>query len=108
MDRLGLSIVVSPAVVSRLAGCEAASRPVNPEPIWGIVGSTMSRVGDDPAPLVLHLIAPRTTDPEITWTPAVSPQFANHYVWLDTIARSNPKLLGFMPGANNVPGSWQL
>jgi len=68
----------------------------------------MSEVTEESAPLVLHLVAPQTTDPEITWAPAVSPALANHYVWFDPSARANPKLLIFMPGAGNVPASWQL
>src|SRR3989454_7033726 len=68
----------------------------------------MSRVTESTAPLIQHLIAPQTTDPEITWVPAVNPELANHYIWLDPSARGNPKLLVFMPGAGNVPASWQL
>ena len=44
--------------------------------------------------------AARATDP------AINVALADHYIWLDTTARGNPKLLVFMPGTNNVPSSW--
>jgi hypothetical protein len=50
---------------------------------------------------VLHTVAPQATDP------AIDRALADHYVWLDTTGRGNPKLLVFMPGANNTPSSWQ-
>jgi hypothetical protein len=88
--------------------CQDAARPVRPgSSSSSAVRPLMAQV-DDQASLVLHLVDPRVTDPEITWVPAVDPQLAKHYVWLDPSVRGNPKLLVFMPGANNVPGSWQL
>jgi len=92
------------SITLALAGCQDAARPVSPNPTMpGTIGPMMSQVADIAAPLVLHLVAPQTTDPAITWAPAVSPALANHYVWLDPSARGNPKLLVFMPGAGNVP-----
>lgn len=61
----------------------------------------MSRVPDVLAPLVLHIVAPQATDPDINVA------LADHYVWLDSTARGNYKLLVFMPGTKNVPASWQ-
>jgi len=55
-----------------------------------------------PAPLVLHVVAPQTTDP------AIDRALDDHYVWLDTTARSNHKLFLFMPGANAIPRQFQL
>ena len=44
------------------------------------------------APLVLHVIAPQTTDP------AIDKFLDDHYAWLDTTARTNHKLFVFLPG----------
>jgi hypothetical protein len=61
----------------------------------------MSERQGDPAPLVQHIVLPKTTDP------AIDKALAAHYVWLDPSAKPNRKLLVFMPGANNQPVSWQ-
>src|SRR2546425_9937350 len=46
-----------------------------------------------PAPtLALHVVAPQATDP------AIDQGLDDHYVWLDTTARSNQKLFVFLPG----------
>ena len=91
-----------------LTRCRDAERPVSPDPTaLGATGLTMSRVAEEPAPLVLHPVAPRETDPSIDRA------LADHYVWLDTTARGNPnwrrgnpKLLLFLPGNNNQPAGW--
>src|SRR3989442_14455156 len=44
------------------------------------------------APLVLHVVAPQTTDP------AIDKFLDDHYAWLDTTARTNHKLFVFLPG----------
>jgi hypothetical protein len=54
------------------------------------------------APLVVHLVAPKTTDP------AIDRALDNHYVWLDTTARSNQKLFVFLPGTGQNPSIFQL
>src|SRR5438552_2380436 len=54
------------------------------------------------APLVLHVVAPATTDP------AIDRALDNHYVWLDTTARSHHKLFVFLPGTRQNPSSFQL
>ena len=43
------------------------------------------------APLVLHVVAPQTTDP------AIDKFLDDHYAWLDTTARTNHKLFVFLP-----------
>ncbi len=54
------------------------------------------------APLVLHVVAPQATDP------AIDRFLDNHYAWLDTTARTNHKLLVFMPGTGLTPAVYQL
>src|SRR6266852_1382966 len=53
-------------------------------------------------PLVLHVVAPQSTDP------AIDRFLDNHYVWLDTTARTNHRLLVFMPGTGFTPAVYQL
>ena len=56
-----------------------------------------------PAPtLVLHVVAPQATDP------AIDQGLDDHYVWLDTTARSNHKLFVFLPGTGQNPSIFQL
>src|SRR5947207_7804330 len=52
--------------------------------------------------LVLHVVAPQATDPAIDQGPD------DHYVWLDTTARSNHKLFVFLPGTGQNPSIFQL
>jgi len=54
------------------------------------------------APLVLHVVAPQATDP------AIDRFLDSHYVWLDTTARSNHRLLLFLPGTAQPPAFYQL
>ena len=54
------------------------------------------------APVVLHVVAPQATDP------AIDKALDNHYVWLDTTARSNHELLVLMPGTGGLPVRFQL
>lgn len=81
-----------------IQGCTDRPGPLNP------AGGrhAFDRLAELNAPLVLHVIAPQTTDPAIDQ--ALSP----HYAWLDTTARSNRLLFVFMPGTGGVPGSFQL
>src|SRR5256712_8307033 len=56
-----------------------------------------------PAPtLVLHVVAPQATDR------AIDQGLDDHYVWLDTTARSNHKLFVFLPGTGQNPSIFQL
>lgn len=54
------------------------------------------------ATLVLHVVAPQTTDV------AIDQALDDHYAWLDTTAQSNHKLLVFMPGTGQRPAMFQL
>lgn len=54
------------------------------------------------APLVQHLVSPSLTDP------AIDRFLDDHYVWLDTSARSNHTLLVLMPGSGQRPAQFQL
>lgn len=81
-----------------LGACQDAARP----PSSGVVGLRMSLSVDKAAPLIHHIVAPQTTDP------AIDRALDDHYVWLDTAARSDHKLLVFMPSANALPGQFQL
>lgn len=92
------------AMVATLAGCRDVARQLAPDATTSrSIEPMMSQMAEQAsAPLVFRTVAPQATDP------AIDRALADHYVWLDTTARGNPKLLVFMPGANNVPASWQL
>jgi len=101
MLRVARCTLAAASITLTLVGCQDATRPLNPDA--GMSGPIMSRMTEgSSAPLVKHTVAPQATDP------AINTALADHYVWLDTTARGHPKLLVFMPGANNVPASWQL
>jgi hypothetical protein len=89
------------SITFALVGCRDGTAP-NEAPRALGTRASMADTPGDPAPLVLHIVAPKTTDDDIDRA------LAPHYVWLDTTARTNRKLLLFMPGANNQPVSWQL
>jgi len=73
-----------------------AEKPVGP-------GSPAFDAAETPvAPFVLHVVAPQITDP------AIDRALDNHYVWLDTTARSNRKLFVFLPGTGQNPSIFQL
>jgi len=64
---------------------------------------TAKAVAESPTDqLVLHVVAPRVTDP------AIDRALDDHYVWLDPAARTNHKLLVFMPATGNRPALYQL
>src|SRR6267378_5828187 len=94
--------IAAASITLASAGCQDAARPVSS------VGPTMSRIVDESAPLVLHIVSPQATDADINYVPPVNPQLNHHYVWLDAAAPGNSKLLVFMPGTRNVPASWLL
>ncbi len=103
MHRVTRSLFATAWITLTLAACQDAAHPAGPESTFsGPVDPMMSRVADLSAPLVQHMVAPQTTDP------AIDRALAAHYVWLDTTARGNPKLLVFMPGNNNTPAGWLL
>ena len=96
-----LRTLAAASITLALVGCEDAARPVSPKPTTSnAIAPVMSLVTDGAAPPIERTVAPQATDP------AINVSLADHYVWLDTTARGNPKLLVFMPGTNNVPSSW--
>ena len=108
MFRTALRTLVATSIALALAGCQDAARPVRPEPTTSSVTQPlMSPVAAQAAHLVLHVIAPRLTDPDINFVPAADSQLNRHYAWVDASVRGNPKLLVFMPGSNGKPFSWQ-
>jgi len=101
MLRTALRTLAAASITLALVGCEDAARPVSPKPTTSnAIAPVMSLVTDGAAPPIERTVAPQATDP------AINVSLADHYVWLDTTARGNPKLLVFMPGTNNVPSSW--
>src|SRR5256885_11955669 len=67
-------------------GCNLDKAPVGPR------GPAFDESLAPAAPLVVHVIAPQATDP------AIDRFLDDHYVWLDTTARTNHKLFVFLPG----------
>src|SRR3989442_1000565 len=67
-----------------LVGCQDATGPNDARgPLSA--RSMMSHTTGEQAPLVLHVVVPQATAPEITWVPAGNPDLNRHYVWLDTL-----------------------
>src|SRR5256712_8725084 len=58
--------------------------------------------GASMAPIVLHVDVSKATNP------AIGRFLDKHYAWLDTTARTNHKLLLFMPGTGLTPAVYQL
>src|SRR5204863_1646379 len=67
-------------------GCNLDKAPVGPR------GPAFDESLAPAAPLVPHVIAPQATDP------AIDRFLDDHYVWLDTTARTNHRLFVFLPG----------
>jgi hypothetical protein len=80
----------------------AAACNLDKEPVGPVPPAFDRQFERSTAPLVLHLVAPQTTDP------AIDRALDDHYVWLDTAARSNQKLLVFLPGTGLTPAMYQL
>ena len=92
-------------ISGRLAGGGAfllLALACNPEKPVGPRSPTFDAAETLVAPLVLHTVAPQTTDP------AIDRALDNHYVWLDTTAKSNHKLFVFLPGTGQNPSIFQL
>jgi hypothetical protein len=86
-----------------LAACFALAAACSPEkaPVGPAVPK-LDRESDQLwAPLVLHVVAPQATDP------AIDKALDNHYVWLDTTARSNHTLFVFLPGTGQNASLFQ-
>ena len=93
----GTTKLAGPAALVVLAvACNLDERPL------GLVSPSFDRSHVSGAPLVLHVIGPQATDP------AIDKALDAHFVWLDTTAQSNHKLLVFLPGTAAVPGRTQL
>src|SRR2546426_8839701 len=87
-------------ISGRLAGGGAfllLALACNPEKPVGPQSPTFDAAETLVAPLVLHTVAPQTTDP------AIDRALDNHYVWLDTTAKLNHKLFVFLPGTGQTP-----
>src|SRR3989442_11815796 len=92
-------------ISGRLAGGGAfllLALACNPEKPVGPQSPTFDAAETLVAPLVLHTVAPQTTDP------AIDRALDNHYVWLDTTAKLNHKLFVFLPGTGQTPSIFQL
>ena len=81
-------------------GCELEKAPSGPES--SRLSPTFEAFVESSAPLVQHVVAPQATDP------AIDKALDNHYVWLDTTAKSNHKLFVFLPGTGQNPSIFQL
>src|SRR2546425_9735982 len=84
------------AALALVVACNPDRAPLGP------AAPSFEAVGASSAPLVLHVVAPQSTDP------AIDRFLDNHYVWLDTTARTNHKLMLFMPGTGFTPAVYQL
>ena len=58
--------------------------------------------GGSNAHLILHVVAPQATDPQIDRA------LDDHYAWLDTSAPINEQLFVYLPGTDGVPANAQL
>src|SRR5207244_11568085 len=95
MRRISRNLTGSTMLLTLALGCnpEQSVRPRSPA----------FEANTTPAPaLVLHVVAPQATDP------AIDQGLDDHYVWLDTTARSNHKLFVFLPGTGQNPSIFQL
>jgi WD40 repeat protein len=95
MRRISGRLTVGPALLVLVAAC-------NPDKPVELRSPALDRIVASVAPLVLHVVAPQTTDP------AIDQALDDHYVWLDTTARSNQKLFVFLPGTGQNPSIFQL
>src|SRR5438132_6735393 len=95
MRRIGGKLAGSAILLTLALGCHP-EQSVRPRSLAFEATTT-------PAPtLVLHVVAPQATDR------AIDQGLDDHYVWLDTTARSNHKLFVFLPGTGQNPSSFQL
>jgi hypothetical protein len=97
LPRLGVCFVVA----ALFSACDT-QKAAGPSPVLDRLAADEVTDRDRPAPLVLHLVAPAATDP------AIDQGLDNHYVWLDSTAKSNHKLLVFMPATRTAPAGYQL
>src|SRR5881628_3044706 len=88
------------ALVVVALGCDLEKAPSGPES--SKLSPRFEAFVESSAPLVQHVVAPQATDP------AIDKALDNHYVWLDTTAKSNHKLFVFLPGTGQNPSIFQL
>ncbi len=93
-------LLSSVALLAWALGCNPDREPSGPD--LSQLSPRFDAAVESSAPLIEHIVAPQTTDP------AIDQFLDNHYVWLDTTAQTNHKLLVFMPGAGQAPGMFQL
>jgi len=65
------------------------------------IGSLNLALAQEP-PLVLHVVAPQSTDP------AIDQALEDHLAWLDPTAASNDKLFVFLPGFSLIPTDYEF
>jgi len=101
MLRVARYTLAAASITLALAGCQDVTGPNDRAGPLG-TGPMMSRAAESTAPLIQHIIAPQATDDRIDRA------LANHYVWLDTAARSNQKLFLFLPSGRSAPDTFLL
>src|SRR5438552_12951147 len=85
MLRITRYTLVAATITLTLLGCRDAAGPTNAaRPVTA--KPMLSDATEGSAPLIRYIVAPQATDDRIDGA------VANHYVWLDTAARSNHKL----------------
>jgi hypothetical protein len=81
------------------AGCGGTAQPAGREP----AGQTELRSEKDAdASLILHVVAPKATDP------AIDRALDDHYAWFNPASRGKHRLFVFLPGTNQHPAIFQL
>src|SRR2546430_1846549 len=101
MVRVARYTVAAASITLAVAGCQDVTGPNDRAGPLG-TGPMMSRAAESTAPLIQYIVAPQATDDRIDRA------LANHYVWLDTAARSNHKLFLFLPSGRSAPDTFQL
>src|SRR2546422_8866532 len=101
MLRVARYTITAVTITVALVGCQDITGPNRAARSFS-TSPMMSRAAESTAPLVQHIIAPQATDR------AISTGLADHYVWLDTTARSNHKLFLFLPSGRSAPDTFQL
>src|SRR2546422_407254 len=103
MLRVARYTLAAVSITLTLVGCQDATAPDD-----AALRTTpmMSHASGELAPLDSHVVRADLTDPAITFGAGLAN--AEHYVWRDTSAQGNAKLLVFMPGARGRPFGWKL
>src|SRR3989441_3321564 len=101
MLRVARYTLVAASVALALLGCRDATGPSDAARPLG-AKRILSGATEGSAPLIRYTVAPQATDDRIDVA------IANHYVWLDTTARSNHNLFLFLPSGRSTPDTFQL